>query len=184
MKPTEVLKQEHRIIERVLDALDKAVHRMRGENTPHPDLFLKAVDFIRGYADGCHHQKEEGALFPAMIEAGISNEGGPIGVMLAEHEKGREFTRGMKAAAEQITAGRAEAKADLVENALQYVALLRQHILKEDEVLFPMADRAVTGPGLDKLSAAFERLGREEAEAQVHERFMALVEIIERGAAA
>jgi hemerythrin-like domain-containing protein len=47
------------------------------------------IDFIQLFVDKCYHLKEEGSLFPAMVEAGIPQEGGPIGVMLTEHDLGR-----------------------------------------------------------------------------------------------
>jgi hypothetical protein len=57
--------------------------------------------FFRNFADRCHHSKEEDELFPKMVEHGIPKEGGPIGVMLMEHDQGRAFVRGMSEAAEQ-----------------------------------------------------------------------------------
>lgn len=81
--------QEQRIIERGLAALETAAKRLNAGEAPSPVIFLQAADFIRGFADGCHHKKEEGVLFPAMQSAGVPCERGPIGVMLAEHERGR-----------------------------------------------------------------------------------------------
>ena len=180
MQATAVLKEEHRVIERVLDALETAANRLTTGSPVRPGVFLQAADFIKGFADGCHHKKEEGVLFPALEAAGIPAEGGPIGVMLFEHEEGRKLTAAMRAAAERLAAGDSSATAEVVENALGYVALLRQHIAKEDNVLFPMADRAIQGRAQTDLAEAFERVEHEETGLGVHERFLALADAIER----
>ena len=180
MQATAILKEEHRVIERVLDSLEAAANRLKAGSPVRPGLFLLAADFIRGFADGCHHRKEEGVLFPALRAAGIPAEGGPIGVMLFEHEEGRQLSAAMRSAAEQLEAGEPRAAADVVENALRYVALLRQHIAKEDNVLFPMAERAIQGRAQTELAEAFEHVEHEETGQGVHERFLALADAIER----
>ena len=82
MKATEILMQEHRIIEGVLGALQTAA-QSAGDGSPvRPAFFIEAADFIRGFADGCHHHKEEGVLFKMMVDNGFSTQGGPVGVML------------------------------------------------------------------------------------------------------
>ena len=88
MQATSVLMDEHRIIERMLGDLELASERLASGAPIRPGFFLDAAEFVKGFADGCHHRKEEGVLFPAMELAGVAREGGPIGVMLAEHEEG------------------------------------------------------------------------------------------------
>ena len=106
-------------------------------------FFLDAADLIKGFADGCHHKKEEGVLFEAMVGAGLPRQGGPIPVMLAEHEQGRAFTRGMRDAANRLAAGNGAPAADVVNDARGYAALLRQHMQKENGILFPLADQVI-----------------------------------------
>jgi hypothetical protein len=77
MKATEVLMDEHRVIERVLGALEEAASRLERGVEVDASFFLEATDFIRGFADGCHHQKEEGVLFKAMTAAGMPQDQGP-----------------------------------------------------------------------------------------------------------
>jgi len=180
MEATEMLKKEHRVIERVLASLEVAAGRLNAGEPVSPGIFIMAADFIKGFADGCHHRKEEGVLFPAMQAAGIPREGGPIGVMLAEHEQGRRLTEGMRAAAERLGAGETGASEAVVHNALQYVALLRGHIAKEDNILFAMADRVIGGAAQAEVSAAFDHVEQEETGQGAHERFLALADTIER----
>ena len=89
----EILMDEHRVIERVLDAFE----RMLSLGVIDKAFTIKALDFFRQFADGCHHHKEEEQLFPAMESAGTPVEAGPIGCMLHEHELGRELVARMRA---------------------------------------------------------------------------------------
>jgi len=180
MEATKILMEEHRVIERVIDALETAVHRLRDGDLMPPAIFIQAAEFIKGFADGCHHSKEEGVLFPAMQAAGVPSEGGPIGVMLAEHQQGRQFTSAIRAAAEKLAAGDADARAELIRSALQYVELLRQHIAKEDNILFPMAERALQGSAQTEVSEAIERLKQEQTREGVYDRFIEMATSIEK----
>ena len=96
MEATRILMDEHRVIERVLGALEAAAARMSSGASVRVEFFLQTANFIAGFADGCHHRKEEGVLFPALEAAGIPRAGGPVGVMLAEHEEARAITRGLR----------------------------------------------------------------------------------------
>ncbi len=174
MQATDILMDEHRVIEGLLDALESAAQAAERGQPVRPGFFVESADFIRGFADGCHHRKEEGILFTAMSESGVPVEDGPIGVMLAEHELGRRHTREMRAAAERWQVGEAAARRATAASALSYVALLRQHIQKEDGMLFPLAARAIPADRQESLAGQFEQVEHEETGAGVHEKYLAL----------
>jgi len=180
MKATEILKEEHRVIERVLAVLEKAADLLeQGKKVPS-DLFPKAVEFIRGFADRCHHGKEEGSLFPLLERQGIPRHGGPIGVMLSEHEEGRRWVALMDEAGARYRRGDEAARKDLLKGARGYSQLLRAHISKEDHVLFPMADQVMAESEQAELLARFETVELQEMGEGVHERYHHLVEELER----
>ena len=179
MKATEILMSEHRVIERVITSIETAVAQIQAGKEIQPEFFLKSADFIKGFADGCHHKKEEGVLFKAMEANGASSQRGPVAVMLFEHEQGRKFTRGMREAANKLQAGDPAAKTDLIENALGYAALLRQHIAKEDQILFPMADRLIPASKHARVAEGFEHVEHEETGEGVHEKYLALADWLE-----
>jgi hemerythrin-like domain-containing protein len=129
--PTDVLRDEHRVILRALELVERAIAPADG---PVADLWwTDLVAWLRAFADENHHAKEEQALFPALVKAGVPVEGGPVGVMLDEHAQGRALVAAMAGArgAARVAAAR------------QYIALLRAHIDKENDVLFPLADAVV-----------------------------------------
>ena len=170
MKATDILMEEHRVIVRVLDSLETAANRLSAGQAIPMDFFLKAADFIKNFADGCHHKKEEGILFVALAANGMPQDAGPVGMMLAEHEEGRRLTRAMREGAQRVQGGDATALSQVIQNALGYVALLRQHIQKEDHILFPMADQVIPIGQHQQIMADFNRI---EHETDVHEKYLA-----------
>jgi hemerythrin-like domain-containing protein len=184
MQATEILMQEHEVILRVIGALEIETDRLAAGQDVRPGFFLDAADFIKGFADGCHHKKEEGVLFEAMAAAGLPKQSGPIDVMLTEHEQGRVFTRGMRDAAARLAAGDGTARGEVVHNARGYAVLLRQHIQKENGILFPLADQVIPVAQQAHVTDDFERVEHEETGAGVHEKYVALAEALEREAGA
>ena len=179
MKATDILSSEHRVIESVIGAIETAAQAAEADKTVRPAFFSDAADFIKGFADGCHHRKEENVLFTTMGSYGVPVDGGPIGVMLAEHEQGRQFTRNMRAGAELWQTGEVSGRAQTVAAAKGYAALLRQHIFKEDNILFPMADRFIPASEYEEVYEAFERVEHEETGEGVHEKYLAIANALQ-----
>lgn len=184
MEATDILMEEHRVIERVLTSLETSAHRLAQGEPVRPGFFVDAAEFVKGFADGCHHKKEEGVLFTALVDAGLPQQVGPVAVMLSEHDQGRAYTRNMRQAAERLGAGDPGARAEVVENALGYVELLRQHIDKEDHVLFPMAGEMIPPAQQSTLTDRFETIEHEETGEGVHEKYLALADALEKEAGA
>lgn len=176
MTPVEILMAEHRVIEQVLNCVEKLAEDAGAGRGLRKQDAADAIEFITRYADGCHHGKEEHQLFPKMESLGMPRDGGPIGVMLYEHEQGRTYVRGMKAALDGAAAGDKTALRNYQENALGYVHLLRSHIMKEDQILFRMADQMMSPEDQAALLKAFEKVEREDMGTGTHERLEKLAE--------
>jgi hemerythrin-like domain-containing protein len=140
MEAIEILMSEHRTIEKVIDALRAFTGSVRLGAEDRPEL-ARFVRFIKEYADGHHHAKEEGELFEAMVQAGFPRQAGPIGVMLHEHDLGRQHVAVLAALAEKSGPWSADDCEHLAAAAGGYGDLLRAHIQKEDSVLYPMAEQ-------------------------------------------
>jgi len=180
MKPTETLKIEHQAILLMLEVVEAVSRKLEAAESIPAEHLTKIVDFIRGFADKCHHAKEEDLLFPAMEKTGIPRRGGPIGVMLIEHTEGREYVRKMKEAAEKYAAGEKKAGLRFAENARGYAALLSQHIHKEDNILYPIADARLSPQVQAGLEKDFERVEEEVVGAGKHEEYHRLLEKLEK----
>jgi hemerythrin-like domain-containing protein len=176
MKPTEILMEEHRVIERVLTALERAAGRLsRGEDV-YLRFFIGTTVFIKNFVDGYHHKKEEGVLFPALVENGLNDEAGPVAMMLAEHEEERRLSQRMRQMTERLQAGDAHARDLVIQSGLGYVRLVRQHIIKEDKVLFPMADKVIPVNQQDQIIEAFNRIKYVEDGEELHEKYYGLAD--------
>jgi hemerythrin-like domain-containing protein len=176
MKATEVLSNEHRVIERVLDCLEAIVRQARSAGRVDRQSAQDAVAFFRNFADRCHHGKEEVHLFPALEAKGFPRDGGPTGVMLYEHEQGRMHVRGMDENIAAAADGEPAALERFIEHAEGYIALLREHIHKEDQILFQLADRTLGEEDQQRLLAAFQKVEAEEMGVDTHEKFLHVAE--------
>lgn len=171
--PVDVLMEEHRVIESVLTALEQRIATLNQE--PFPYEFLnEAIDFFRSFADGCHHAKEEELLFPLLEQRGVPREHGPIGCMLKEHVQGRGCVGVMRANLEDAREGSAAARAAIKAAASSYIEMLRQHIYKEDNILFQMAIRALSPADEAALAAQFGDPSNPRLAPQVASRYRAL----------
>jgi len=85
--------EEHELIVQVLASLQMLAETLNeGGPVSRPEL-ADFGRFFAEFADRCHHGKEEDRLFRAMVASGFPPESGPIGVMLSEHEAGRQEVR-------------------------------------------------------------------------------------------
>jgi hemerythrin-like domain-containing protein len=161
---------EHRIIEQVLNCLERIADEARSNGKLHREHSEQAIEFFRKFADQCHHGKEENRLFPLAHQRGIPQEGGPIGQMLLEHTLGREAIRKMDEAIPAASDGEASSLASYLEGAREYIDLLRDHIHKEDRVLFPMADRVLSNEDQENLMVGFKKAEKELHDPDTHEK--------------
>jgi len=175
-KPSEILSDEHRVIERVLSGLEQLTKMPIAASLEH---WRKALDFFRHFADQCHHFKEESVLFPALEAHGIPCEGGPVGMMLQEHEEGRDHVRSMIAAVELLEAGDVAAQDSLINHARAYSTLLREHIQKEDDILFRMADEVIPEDEQREILKRFEAHEAEEMGPGAHEKYLKIAAELE-----
>lgn len=179
MKATEILIAEHRIVESVLTALEAATDRLEQKQSVRPGFFVEAAGFSKGFTDGCHHRKEEGVLFKALVSHGLSDTSGPVAMMLAEHDQGRKFTKAMRNAACELENGDVTAAQRVIENARGYIALLRQHIQKEDRILFPLSDQVIPAAEQDKVFEDFKDIESSVECEGLQEKYLGVANVLQ-----
>ena len=175
----EQLKKEHEAIEAMLKILEAVLKRLEAGEKTEPEHLGEIVDFFRGFADKCHHGKEEEIFFPALEMAGVPKEGGPIGVMLKEHDQMRAHMRGLAEAVSGYQAGKPEAREEMMRHASAYTAMLRKHIEKENQVLFKMAEAHLSPEEEKELAERFEVMETEKIGVGTHEKLHAVLERLE-----
>jgi len=176
---SEDLRNEHEGILHGLTILERMAKRLEnGKEVDRKDL-SDMIDFLRLFADRCHHGKEEGYLFPEMVKNGITNEGGPIAQMLAEHAEGRKLVDAMASA---ISGEWGEARVDAARfalNAHAYCAHLRTHINKENNILFPLGDRRIPTETQAELLELFEHHEKTAMGAGTHEKLHGILDALD-----
>ena len=153
--PTRILRDQHQNILKIADILEEVLAHEPEPGAFDYDSIADCVSFIRLYADALHHGKEEDLLFPELESLGMSRDMGPIAVMLYEHQQGRAYARQMADSLAPARDGDEQALEVLQSGARGYIDLIRGHILKEDRILFEMADQAVRGSACERLCGGY-----------------------------
>ena len=161
------LRDEHEVILQALAVLERVADRLASGRPVNDSTLTDLVQFLQTFADRCHHGKEEDQLFPAMRAKGA---GGPLALFLEEHEEGRRYLRTLASSAP--SAERAAA-------ARRYVGMLQDHIERENEVLFPMADELFTAEEHGALARAYADVELRVVGAGVHEGLLATLARLE-----
>lgn len=175
MRPTEQLRNEHEAILSMLTILERVCKKLDSAGEVDSSHLEDIIEFFKVFADKCHHGKEEAHLFPAMEEAGVPRYGGPLGVMLEEHDTERGYVRAMSDGAQRYKSGDDRYSAQFVNSARRYIELLRQHINKENNIVFPLADNSIPPQRQDELQEKFDRVEREIVGKGKHEEFHRLL---------
>ena len=144
---TEILSSEHEVIKRGVSVLGRLCAHLRLGGALDQEAVDSLLRFLREYADEHHHAKEEHILFPWVQANGFVRGAGPIEVMISDHIRARSHVSEMGAAMDRLRSSPAddEARKRFLQAGEAYAVLLWQHIWKEDNVLYPMADRLGTG---------------------------------------
>ncbi len=176
MKATQQLKAEHKGIILMLGILDEICGRIESGKAVNFQHVEGILEFLRVFVDQCHHGKEEEILFPALESVGIPKDGGPIGQMFSEHEQGRHLVGEMTRNLPTDTTKEWASARSFCETSRKYIELLTQHIQKENQVLFEMADTKLSEVQQEKLFDEFENLEEEKIGLGRHEEFHKLLD--------
>jgi hemerythrin-like domain-containing protein len=175
MTPTEDLINEHKAIKVMLSIMSKIAEDIKANKEFYIKDVEQIVDFLKTFADKCHHGKEETSLFPALVLAGIPKENGPIGVMLHEHTLGRGYIKEISNSVENCKIGKTCSSELIAANLTNYVNLLQNHIHKEENILFPMANKTLSEQKQKEISEQFEKIEEEVVGHGVHEQYHELL---------
>jgi uncharacterized protein len=135
-----LLLDDHETTEKALIAFEQL---LAGSTPPPAELCRKALDYFGTYVDQCHNLKEEKHLFPLIESRGIPRQGGPLAVMLQEHDQSRILLARLKPLLEATATGDAASLGELRAVFGEYATLLKGHFWKENDILYPMALRVM-----------------------------------------
>jgi len=160
--PTQMLENEHIVIAQVVGAAPILADRLQASQPVDVEMLQELVEFMRTFADKCHHGKEEELLFPLLGKKGVPMQGCPIGGLTMEHSRGRLLVKGLAEALEAHQKGDPEARQALIQNLRGIAELYPNHIWKEDYLLFPMTNKVLS---LEEQQALYEQF--EQVEQQI-----------------
>lgn len=160
---------EHRVIEKVILALPNAIGILQQGKSPALDKLRGVVEFLREYADKRHHQREEGIVFPQLVELGVPPEGCPIGGLSNDHGKGRDMATALESAIAKYEVEPVAATTELQKALGDIVTLYKKHLWMEDAMVFPMAERMLGQDQQEALTRQFDTLEQSLDKAKIQE---------------
>lgn len=167
--PTQILEEEHLIIAKVVGAAPVLADRLEAGQLVGAETLLEVVEFMRIFADKCHHGKEEELLFPALAKKGIPMQGCPVGALTAEHVRGRELVKELANAVDAYKSSDLAVSGEIVKSLRGIAELYPNHIWKEDYLLFPMTEKVLSTEEQHSLYCQFQ-LVEERVGPDVHHR--------------
>ena len=176
MMPIGPLMIEHRLIERMLKRVEKEI-RMMDQRKSADVLFIDAaVDFIRIYADRCHHGKEEDILFRELVKKDLLVEHKKImDELIQEHKWGRKTVGELVLARNRYAKGDKQALGDIRKELIELTVFYPKHIEKEDKRFFI----PIMGYFSDAEKDALLIEGYEFDRKLIHEKYSGLVKALE-----
>lgn len=175
MKAVDLMMEEHRLIERMLRVLEDSAGILERGGTVPPGMLAGMLEFIQVYADAGHHAKEEEIFFPALAVYGLTPETSTIGAFQTQHQSGRLLVREMLGALPAVNRGEKAACQAFAAGALEYVALLREHIRLEDRHFAEYAEEYLSPEEDAALRARMDAVDRDRASDAGTDRFHRMV---------
>lgn len=166
---TASLRKDHDLIEKVIKSMEVTLQLLKNGKTIPESILLPVIDFSKNFTDVCHHGKEEESLFPALEQAGMPRNMGPIAVMLMEHQMTRQIADRMEESAKEYLGTGSSTK--LASDIGEYIEHISAHLWKENNRLFMMAEMRLQGNSdqvnnsLDEVEKLkLEKLGKNRAD--------------------
>jgi hemerythrin-like domain-containing protein len=135
---TASLRRDHDLIEKVVKAMESTIQLLHDGKQIPESILLPVIDFSKNFTDVCHHSKEEKSLFPALEQAGMPSNMGPIAMMLVDHQRTREIGTQMEESTKEYLSSGDSTK--LISDMQLYVEHVTEHLWKENNRLFMMAE--------------------------------------------
>jgi len=135
---TTSLRRDHDLIDKVIKSMETTIQLLESGKKIPESILVPVIDFSKNFTDVCHHSKEEKSLFPALERAGMPTHMGPIAKMLMEHEVTRKIGNKIEESSKNYF--KTDDASQLISDMKEYVEHVTEHLWKENNRLFMMAD--------------------------------------------
>ena len=170
---------EHEMIERAMAVLKSNLEKI-DEAVKTPLQMQRAIDFLLVFGDKMHNTKEEKFLFPLMGQKGMPVEGGPIGVMLMEHDAERNLLQKMMTELPNLAEASATGRQKFAAEGFEYLTIRAEHIWKENDVLYAMGRKLFSDEDNASLLDAFKTLDKMTYGSEAREHYMQMLVEVEK----
>lgn len=168
------LMNDHSLIEKALILVERQIQK---KNKINLTALRTLFDFLWDYGDMCHNMKEEKVYFPLLLERGLPPSG-PVAVMLMEHEEERKYINQIKNQLQSISS--TNIPPDFFDIVSSYIDLTKNHIWKENDILYPMGKRILSSDDEINLNAEFRRIEKDSLGEGAYTRYSTLLEAMEK----
>jgi len=177
MQSRAILMIEHRLIERMINLIDKTLYYVKNEYKIDPIFIGIIIDFIQTYADKAHHGKEEDILFKILQDKDMSEEHKKlIDELIEEHVFGRKIVHELSEANRIYRKGNRSALKGIIENLDILKDFYPKHIEKEDEMFFPESMQYLSDKEDQKLLDEYYRFDKN----MIHEKYATVIDACEK----
>jgi DUF438 domain-containing protein len=170
---------EHEMIERAMAVLKNNLENI-DEAVKTPLQMQRAIDFLLEFGDKVHNTKEENFLFPLMGQKGMPVEGGPIGVMLMEHDAERNLLQRMMAELPNLPEATTSARHKFAAEGFEYLTIRAEHIWKENDVLYAMGRKVFSDEDNTSLLDSFKTLDQQTYGDSAREHYAQMLAEVEK----
>ena len=174
MRPTEILKNENRVIERVLTCLERIAGEGLEKGQLPVDAAANALTFFREFVDGSHRRKVVNQLFPLLEARGLPYQSWPTGTLRHEYKDGRTLINFMSNILDWAGARDVKPVQEFAGAARVYIQMSRAHIEKEDHYLPYLADSLLSTTDQDYLEEEFETIEPEQSKPSANAHYLAI----------
>ena len=131
----EVLRHEHRNIEKLLRVLERELSVFDRGDRPDYEVVLAVIDYFRDYPDSCHHPKED--IIVKKFKARDPVAAATIGDLEAEHREGGKRLRRVAQAVELVLSDQDLLRQSVDDIIRDFINHERQHMAMEERIVFP-----------------------------------------------
>jgi len=137
----EILRQEHRNIEKLLRVMEQELSVFDRGERPDYEVFGAVIDFFKKYPDSCHHPKED--IIYEKFKTRAPDRAASIADLEVEHREGAVRLRRVAHVIDNVLNDQELLRENVDRIIRDFIDNERKHIALEDEVIFPAVVEAL-----------------------------------------
>ena len=175
MTPTENLIKEHKEINELLEIMSKIAAKIKSKDVFYPTDVEEIIDYLIIIIDKSHHGKEDEVFYPELISTGISKEAEPLSLINYEHTLAKRYLKEISSCVVNCKIGNDFSGELLADSLTNYVVVIQNHIKREEEFVFPIANEVLSTEKQNEILQRFEHIDQQNITHSFLDRFNKLV---------